>query len=157
MKPFDGPRILEIYKMGIESKKATFEISIPTWEEWDARHHAHSRFVFQEENRVVGWAALTPVSSRKAYEGVAEISLYIDPGYWGKGIGKLLMKQVIASSEENGIWTLLSVIFPENLASIKLQKALGFRFIGRRERIARLDGVWKDTLMYERRSSRIGS
>ncbi len=141
-----------IYQEGIDTKKATFRTSVPTWDDWNDAHHQHSRFVAIVENVIVGWCALTPVSRRFEYRGVAEVSIYISLSYIGKGIGGILMKELIASSEENNIWTLYSSLFPENLGSVKLHEKNGFRFIGRREKIAQLDDVWKDTVLYERRS-----
>ena len=152
----DGFRVLEIYKMGIETRNATFETLIPTWEEWDSKHLAHSRYVFEEDGRIVGWVALSSVSARYAYRGAAEISIYIDLSKTNKGIGSSLMSTAIHSSELNGIWTLQSSVFPENIATIKLHAKFGFRVVGKREKIASLDGVWRDTLMLERRSKVIG-
>lgn len=152
----DSNRVLEIYKMGIETRNATFETAVPSWEDWDAGHLKHSRFVFTDNGKVLGWVALSPVSSRSAYQGVAEISVYIDTNTTGKGIGSLLMYKVITSSEENGIWTLYSSIFPENTATLKLHEKFGFRMIGTRQRIAQMDGKWRDTIQLERRSTRTG-
>ncbi|HWP95447.1 MAG TPA: GNAT family N-acetyltransferase [Syntrophomonadaceae bacterium] len=152
----DGQRIIEIYAMGMKTGNATFETEIPSWEEWDSKHHSHSRFVFVENNKVVGWAAICPVSTRKVYAGVAEVSLYIDVNYSGQGIGTQLMRMVIESSERNGIWTLFSVILAENNASININQVCGFRQIGIREKIACLDGIWRDTVIMERRSKSVG-
>ena len=152
----DGPAILAIYGAGIATQNATFETEVPIWEEWDRRHHQHSRLVYEEEGQVVGWVALAPVSSRRAYSGVAEVSIYVAPKVWGKGIGTRLMERAIASSETHGIWTLYAALFSENGASVRLHEKCGFRRIGTRERIARLDGVWRDTLIMERRSRVVG-
>lgn len=152
----DGPRILEIYKMGLETRNATFETEVPSWVDWDAKHHAHSRFVFVEGEKVLGWIALSPVSARKVYAGVVEVSVYIDTDAHGKGIGSKLMEKVIFSSGEQGIWTLYSSIFPENIATLRLHEKFGFRVIGRRENIAKLDDQWRDTILLERRSNVIG-
>jgi L-amino acid N-acyltransferase YncA len=152
----DGPAILAIYESGIATRNATFETKVPNWEEWDRRHHAHSRFVYEEGDQVVGWVALAPVSSRRAYSGVAEVSIYLAPGARGRGIGTRLMERAIASSETHGIWTLYAALFPENEASVRLHEKCGFRRVGTRERIARLDGVWRDTLIMERRSRVVG-
>jgi L-amino acid N-acyltransferase YncA len=152
----DGPAILAIYGAGIATRNATFETEVPSWEEWDRRHHQHSRLVYEEEGQVVGWVALAPVSSRRAYSGVAEVSIYVAPKVWGKGIGTRLMERAIASSETHGIWTLYAALFSENGASVRLHEKCGFRRIGTRERIARLDGVWRDTLIMERRSRVVG-
>ncbi len=152
----DGPAILAIYESGIATRNATFETAAPSWERWDRRHHAHSRLVYEEDGQVVGWVALAPVSSRQAYSGVAEVSIYVAPEARGRGIGTRLMERVIASSEAHDIWTLYAALFPENEASVRLHERCGFRRIGTRERIARLDGVWRDTLIMERRSQVVG-
>jgi L-amino acid N-acyltransferase YncA len=156
MMKSDDQRILEIYKMGMKTGNATFESTIPTWEEWDIKHHSHSRFIFVDDEKVVGWVAIAPVSTRKVYGGVAEVSVYTDLAYSGKGIGLMLMETVIESSERQGIWTLCSSIFPENTASLKIHYASGFRQIGIREKIACLGGVWRDTVIMERRSKVVG-
>jgi L-amino acid N-acyltransferase YncA len=152
MKYTDARYVLEIYRFGLETRNATFETSVPDWNKWDSRHLPHSRFVFERDGFILGWAALSPVSGRAAYKGVAELSIYTDTQYLGQGIGSELMKEIIRSSEENGIWTLFSSVFPENIATLKLHDKFGFRVIGKRERIAQLDGIWRDTLMLERRS-----
>ena len=139
--------------MGLETRNATFETVVPSWQEWDAKHLRHSRFVFEEESKIAGWAALSPFSSREVYKGVAEVSIYVATGLRGKKIGSALMEKIIASSELNGIWTLVSSVFPENEATLKLHAKFGFREIGRRERIAKLDGIWRDTILLERRST----
>jgi len=149
----DGERVLEIYRMGLDTRNATFETNVPTWEEWNSKHLTHSRFVAEEDGLVTGWAALSPFSSREAYRGVAELSIYVATGFRGRKIGSDLIEQIIISSEHNGIWTLFSSVFPENEATLKLHNKFGFREIGRRERIARLDGIWRDTILLERRSS----
>lgn len=143
-----------IFKEGIQTKNATFRTQVPSWEKWNASHYQHSRFIAVEVNEVVGWCAIAPVSTRFEYRGVAEVSVYVKQGVVGKGIGSLLMAAVIKSSEENGIWTLYSSLFPENEASVKLHLKYGFRKIGYREKIAQLDGVWRDTVLYERRSKK---
>jgi L-amino acid N-acyltransferase YncA len=149
----DSESVLEIYRMGLETRNATFETIVPKWQDWDSRHLSHSRFVSEENGKITGWAALTPFSSRDVYRGVAEVSIYIAAGFRGKGIGSGLMNRLIDSSELNGIWTLVSSVFPENEATLGLHKKFGFREIGIRERIARLDGKWRDTILLERRSS----
>jgi L-amino acid N-acyltransferase YncA len=152
----DGPALLAIYESGIATRNATFETAVPSWKEWDRRHHPHSRFVYEEGGQVLGWVALAPVSSRRAYSGVAEVSVYVASQAQGRGIGTRLMERAIASSEAHGIWTLYAALFPENEASVRLHEKCGFRRIGTRERIARLDGVWRDTLIMERRSRIVG-
>ncbi len=156
MQSGDCTRVLEIYKLGLATRNATFETEVPTWAQWDARHHKHSRFVYIAGDEVLGWVALSAVSARKAYSGVAEVSIYIDPACTGQGIGSQLMRKVIESSEEQGIWTLFSSIFPENTATLRLHEKFDFRIIGRRERIAQLDGKWRDTVLLERRSKSLG-
>jgi phosphinothricin acetyltransferase len=149
----DAERVLEIYRMGLETRNATFETKVPSWENWDTKHLAHTRFVAEVNNIVVGWAALSAFSVREVYRGVAEISIYVDDSFKGKNIGSKLMEQVIISSETNGIWTLVSSVFPENEATLRLHAKFGFRRIGKREKIAKLDGKWMDTILLERRSS----
>ena len=149
----DSSRVLEIYRMGLESGNSTFETNVPSWTEWDSRHLFHSRYVFEEDGHVQGWVALSPFSARQVYRGVAEVSIYVDIHHLGKKIGSSLMEQMIISSELNGIWTLFSSVFPENEATLKLHQKFGFRVIGTRERIARLDGKWRDTVLLERRSA----
>ena len=148
----DSTRVLEIYKMGIDTRNATFETEVPAWADWDQKHLPHSRFVYTEDENVLGWAALSGVSARPAYKGVAEISIYIDTDFRAKGIGSELMKKVIGSSEEHGIWTLNSSVFPENTATLKLHEKFGFRIIGIKEKVAQLDGKWRNTVLLERRS-----
>ena len=150
----DSERVLEIYKMGLDTRNATFETNVPTWKEWDSKHLSHSRFVSEEDEKVTGWVALSPFSGREVYKGVAEVSVYVANGFRGKNIGSILMKRAIISSEANGIWTLVSSVFPENEATLKLHAKFGFRVIGKRERIAKLDGKWRDTILLERRSSK---
>lgn len=152
MTTSDSTRVLKIYKMGIETLNATFETEVPSWEDWDSKHLLHSRFVYIENDIVLGWAALSSVSVRQVYKGVAEISIYIDTDFNGKGIGSQLMEKVIQSSEENGIWTLNSSVFPENIATLKLHEKFGFRIIGFKEKVATLDGKWRNTVLLERRS-----
>jgi L-amino acid N-acyltransferase YncA len=155
MIPTDSTRILEIYKMGLDTRNATFETKVPSWTDWDSKHLEHSRFVYVENDKIHGWVALSPVSTRKVYEGVAEVSVYIDINTLGKGIGSKLMEKVIISSEMHGIWTLYSSVFPENAATLRLHDKCGFRIIGTREKIAQLDNKWRDTVLLERRSKRI--
>jgi L-amino acid N-acyltransferase YncA len=149
----DSQKVLEIYKMGLETRNATFETIVPSWQEWDSKHLRHSRFVSEEDGIVTGWVALSPFSSREVYKGVAELSIYVSTFSRGKKIGSALMEKTIASSELNGIWTLVSSVFPENEATLQLHEKFGFRVIGRRERIAKLDGIWRDTVLLERRNS----
>lgn len=156
MRSSDGVKVLEIYQMGIETRNATFETAVPTWEEWNSKHLQHSRFVYESERVITGWAAVSAVSQRFVYRGVAEVSIYVDGNQAGKGIGSALMAELISSSEKNGIWTLQSSVFPENKATLRLHEKFGFRIIGKRERIACLDGVWRDTFILECRSNVVG-
>ena len=146
-----------IYREGIATGIATFEKSAPSYDEWDRAHLPHCRLVAVENAKVLGWAALSPVSSRCVYGGVAEVSVYIDKNSRGKGIGSKLLESLIKESESEGYWTLQSGIFPQNKASIALHEKVGFRYIGKRERIGQLDGIWYDNLLYERRSPVVGA
>ncbi|MHB1314285.1 MAG: GNAT family N-acetyltransferase [Christensenellales bacterium] len=156
METGDGARVLEIYGLGMKTGNATFETEVPAFEEWDAKYHSHSRLVYVENGRVCGWTALLPVSARKAFAGVAEVSVYVDPACSGRGIATQLLQAVIKSSEENGVWSIFSSIFIENTASIRVHEKCGFRMIGKREKIGMLSGVWRDTVNLERRSRVIG-
>lgn len=152
MRSTDQDAVLAIYQEGIETRQATFETAVPTWEKWDNSHLVRNRFVARRNGQVIGWAALSPVSSRCVYEGVAEVSVYIAAVGRGQGIGKALLQKLVTASEQAGIWTLQASLFPENAASLALHETCGFRIVGRRERIAQLDGIWRDTLFLERRS-----
>ncbi len=143
-----------IYEEGIATGNATFQTSAPSWEEWNSDHITKSRFVAVENGAVLGWAALTPVSGRCVYAGVAEVSVYVLPASQGKGVGKALLNALIESSEANGFWTLQAGIFPENIASVRLHESCGFRVIGAREKIGKMNGVWRNTLLLERRSNK---
>ena len=152
MAPRDWERVRSIYLEGIATGHTTFETVAPSWEKWDAGHLQVARLVAREGDRVLGWAALSAVSSREVYRGVAELSVSVGRESRGRGVGRALLEALIAESERNGIWTLQASIFPENVASVKLHLRCGFREVGRRERIAKLNGVWRDTLLFERRS-----
>jgi L-amino acid N-acyltransferase YncA len=152
MTALDSDRVLEIYKMGIDTRNATLETQVPSWSDWDGKHLPHSRFVYTENEKVLGWVAFSAFSSRSVYNGVAEISIYIDTDFSARGIGSQLMEKAILSSEENGIWTILSGIFPENAASLKLHEKFGFRIIGFKDKVARLEDKWRNTILLERRS-----
>ena len=145
-----------IYSEGLATGDATFETEAPEWERWDASHLVCCRLVALEEARVAGWAALSPVSARKAYAGVAEVSVYVGARFRGIGLGRKLLSALVSESEAAGVWTLQASIFPENAASVALHLACGFREVGRRERIARRDGRWRDTVLFERRSRTSG-
>ena len=152
----DWLQVKRIYLEGIATGHATFETEAPSWEKWNDAHLAFARLVARAGSEVKGWAALSPVSSRRVYAGVAETSVYVGRDSRGQGIGRALLEALIQASESKGIWTLQAGIFPENTGSIELHKALGFREVGRRERIGKLNGVWRDTLLLERRSAIVG-
>ncbi len=159
MQSVDYPSVSRIFTQGIESGNATYDTSAAVWEDWDAKHLLHSRWVVKsvDEGSVLGWAALSPVSSRVVFSGVAELSIYVDTDCLGKGLGNVLMEAVITSSEENGVWMLQSGIFPENQASISMHEKFGFRLVGRRERIGKMaNGIWRDIVLLERRSLIVG-
>lgn len=148
----DWPRVAEIYDAGIATGNATFETAPPSWAHWDAEHSPVLRFVaLQGEENIVGWVAASSVSDRCCYAGVVEDSVYVHPDHQGHGIGRLLLEALIQASETAGIWTVQCGIFPENVASLALHEACGFRVVGRRERLGKLDGSWRDVLFLERR------
>jgi len=151
MQPEDWPAVAEIFVEGIATRGATFETEAPSYESFDAGHHAAHRFVAVEDGRVVGWVALAPTSARACYAGVAESSVYIAESARGRGVGRALMEALVASAETAGIWTIHAGMFPENVASVALHESLGFRLVGRFERIAQLDGAWRDTVLLELR------
>jgi len=157
MQAADWPRVREIYLEGIATGHATFETDAPSWERWDAAHLTFARLVARQAENILGWAALSPVSQRCVYGGVAEVSVYVSSESRGAGVGRALLRELIEASERNGIWTLQAGIFPENSASIALHLACGFREVGRRERIGKLKGIWRDTILLERRSKTIGT
>jgi L-amino acid N-acyltransferase YncA len=148
----DWPSVEAIYAEGIATRNATFETSTPSFEEFDAGRHENHRFVAVDDGRIVGWAALMLVSTRACYRGVAEHSVYVTASARGGGVGRALMERLIASADASGIWTIQTSVFPENEVSVALHERLGFRVVGRRERIAQLDGVWRDTILLERRT-----
>jgi L-amino acid N-acyltransferase YncA len=156
MQAEDWPAVEAIYQEGIATENATFETESPGWEKWSANHHEHSRLVARTGDDVIGWAALSRVSTRRVYAGVAEVSIYVAASAREKGIGKALLQALIEQSEQNGIWTLQAGIFPENSGSIALHKSCGFREVGLREKIARLAGIWRNVVLLERRSSIAG-
>jgi phosphinothricin acetyltransferase len=152
----DWEQVRAIYLEGVATGQATFEVAAPTWDQFDANHLSECRLVARAQGRVIGWAALGPVSRRQVYRGVAEVSVYVAARDRGRGVGKALLEAVISASERCGIWTLQGSTFPENTASLRLQEQCGFRVVGRRERIARHHGVWRDTIITERRSRVVG-
>lgn len=152
MQPEHWPDVERIYVEGIATGNATFETESLGWEKWDAKHHQHSRLVALGGTELRGWAALSPVSTRRVYAGVAEVSIYVAEAARGKGVGRALLRGLVGQSEQNGLWTLQAGIFPENEASIALHKACGFREVGCREKIGKLRGIWRNVVLLERRS-----
>jgi len=170
MPPELWPAVREIYAQGIATGNATFETELPDWEKWDASHRKDCRLIvlepFEQNTElvvplekltVVGWAALSPVSSRRVYAGVAEVSVYVATAARGRGVGKALLQALVQESEANGIWTLQAGIFPENTTSISLHQSCEFRDVGVRRRVGQLRGIWRDVLLLERRSSAVGA
>ncbi len=152
----DWTSVAEIFRQGIETGNATFQQEIPTWDGWDKEHIKSCRIVAVIENEIVGWAALTAVSGRCVYAGVAEVSVYVSNKYRGQKIGTKLLGKLIFESENEKLWTLQAGIFPENIASLRIHEELGFRQIGLREKIGKMNGIWRDTVLLERRSKVIG-
>lgn len=157
MKASDWEQVAMIYTEGIKTKVATFQSEAPSWEDWDSGHCEICRLIARNGDSILGWAALSPVSSRCVYAGVAEVSIYIDEKYQGQKIGTMLLEKLIEVSEKNGYWTLQSGIIKENISSLKLHKKCGFREIGYRERLGKMDtGRWHDVVLVERRSNLVG-
>jgi phosphinothricin acetyltransferase len=152
----DWESVRAIYLDGIATGQATFETEAPTWTTWNNAHLPAPRLVAISSERIAGWAALSAVSARPVYRGVAEVSVYVGQRMRGTGIGRLLLEALVRESENAGIWTLQAGIFPENAASISIHNSCGFREVGRRESIAKMGGVWRDTLLFERRSKLVG-
>jgi L-amino acid N-acyltransferase YncA len=154
--PEHWPTVRAIYEAGIATGNATFETTTPAWSSWDAAHLSEHRFVAVDgDETVLGWTAVTSVSSRRVYAGVVEHSVYVHPDHRGAGVGRQLLQALIASTEAAGIWTIQTGIFPENTASLVAHERAGFRVVGRRERLGQLAGQWRDVLMLERRSSKL--
>lgn len=156
LDPAFAQEVLEIFGQGLQTGSSTFETEIPTWEQFTSKHLPHSRLMALENGTMVGWAVLSPVSDRQCYGGVAEVSVYVAEKNQRQGVGRALLQALIEESERNGIWSLLSVIHEENRASIHLHEQCGFRYIGYRERIAQLHGIWRTVVMMEKRSSTVG-
>jgi phosphinothricin acetyltransferase len=152
----DWESVRAIYREGMATGNATFETEVPEWDQWDAKHLSTCRLVAVIDTRVVGWSALSPVTSRCVYRGVAEVSTYVAREAWGRGVGRALLRRLVEESEAAGIWTLEAGVFPENEASIALHEGRGFRRVGVQERIGQMNGVWRDVLLLERRSGRVG-
>ncbi|MBC6366811.1 GNAT family N-acetyltransferase [Algoriphagus sp. AK58] len=154
MKPNHWEEVAAIYLEGIQTGNATFQQDIPTWDDWDRNHLKKCRLVCLYEGKIIGWAALSPVSGRCVYAGVAEVSVYVSEQFRGKKIGFQLVEKLIKESEHENLWTLQSGIFPENTGSIRIHEKLGFRIVGYREKIGKMNGKWRDTLLLERRSKK---
>ncbi|MGC4792045.1 N-acetyltransferase family protein [Micromonospora sp. DT178] len=152
MRPYDAERVLAIYQAGLDDGEASFETSAPTWAAFDAARLPEHRFVAVDGGTVVGWVAVSPTSTRAVYAGVVEHSVYVDPGARGRGVARLLLDTLVASTEAAGIWTIQSGVFPENTASLGLHRRAGFRVVGVRERVGRHRGRWRDVVLLERRS-----
>ena len=156
LRPGDWPAVRAIYEDGIRGGDATFETETPSWESWDAAHPG-LRLVAERDGSTVGWAALAPVSSRRCYRGVGEVSVYVAEEGRGAGVGRALLEQLVERSEQAGYWTLTAGVFPENGASLRLHQACGFREVGVRERLGESGGVWRDVVLLERRSTLVGT
>jgi phosphinothricin acetyltransferase len=156
MQAADWPQVGAIYQEGIDTGIATLETTVPTWDTWNTAHRPDCRLVARNGDRILGWAALTPVSGRCVYAGVAEVSVYIAASARGQGMGKALLNTLVEASERAGIWTLQAGIFANNTASIGLHRACGFREVGIRERLGQLNGTWWDIMLMERRSKMVG-
>jgi phosphinothricin acetyltransferase len=152
LRPEHWPEVARIYAEGISTGEATFETEVPSWEQWDASHLAAHRFVALREGECVGWVAVNPVSDRCVYAGVVENSIYVSETARGLGVGRLLLERLVASTEIVGIWTIQTGIFPENEPSLRLHRRAGFEVVGRRKRLGKLHGAWRDVLLLERRS-----
>ena len=151
----DWPSVRSIYLEGIATGHATFETDAPSWDAWDAAHLRECRLVAAESDRILGWAALSPVSGRCVYAGVAEVSVYVGAGARGRGVGRQLLHALVAESERHGLWTLQAGIFPENVSCVAIHHRCGFRLVGRREKIGQMNGTWRDILLHERRSATV--
>jgi phosphinothricin acetyltransferase len=156
MTPSDWDAVREIYEEGIATGNATFQTEAPSWNDWDAGHLPECRLVIVRADAVVGWAALSRVSSRCVYAGVAEVSVYVAGSARGTGVGRQLLEALVAESEQCGIWTLQAGVFPENLASVAVHERCGFRIVGRREKLGQMRDRWRDVLLLERRSASVG-
>ena len=152
LKEHDWQQVKSIFIEGINTRNATFQTSAPTWEEWDVAHQPDCRLVARLNGEVVGWVALSPISSREAFKGVAEVSVYVSQRAIGMGIGRRLIQALIDNSEHHGYWTLQAMIFPENIGSIKLHMNNGFEKVGTRKQMGKLNGIWRDVVLLERRS-----
>ena len=152
----DWEAVADIYRQGILTGNATFQSDVGTYEEWDKGHLLLGRIVADVNEEIAGWGALSKVSERCVYGGVAEVSVYIHSNYQNLGIGTMILDQLVSLSESGGVWTLQAGIFPENIASLKLHEKLGFRIVGTREKMGQMKGVWRDVVLLERRSKLVG-
>ena len=152
LRPEHWPDVARIYAAGITTGDATFETAVPSWGAWDAAHLPEHRFVAARDRELVGWVAASGVSDRCVYAGVVEHSVYVAAAARGEGIGRLLLERLIGSTEAAGIWTIQTGVFPENTVRLRLHERVGFELVGRRKRIGRHGGVWRDVLLLERRS-----
>ena len=157
LRPEDWERVRAIYLEGIATGHATLETAAPPWEKWDAEHLRKARLVARDGSAILGWAALSPVSGRCVYGGVAEVSVYVSAEARNRGVGRALLSGLIRASEEAGIWTLQAGVFPENESSLALHRRCGFREVGRRERLGKLGSAWRDVILLERRSRTVGA
>jgi L-amino acid N-acyltransferase YncA len=157
MREADWARVADIYAEGLATGNATFETDVPSWESWNTSHLASCRLIAEASGMIVGWAALSGVSDRCVYGGVAEISVYVDDEARGRGVGTRLLDALVKGSETEGLWTLQAGIFAENVASLRIHEKCGFRIVGTRERLGKLDGRWRDVLLLERRSRVVGT
>jgi phosphinothricin acetyltransferase len=155
LRPEDWPEVARIYADGIATGNATFETEVPSWQQWDSSHLPEHRFIVRRGGAIVGWVAVSPVSDRCVYGGVVENSVYVDRQLRGRGIGRRLLERLIASTEQAGIWTIQTGIFPENEGSLRLHERVGFEIVGRRKRLGKLHGIWRDVLLLERRSATV--
>jgi len=156
LRPEHWPDVARIYEEGIATGNATFETSIPSWEDWDASHLPDHRLVALRDGSVVGWAAVSSISDRCVYGGVVENSVYVADKARGEGVGRRLLEKLIASTEQAGVWTIQTGIFPENESSVALHERVGFEIVGTRKKLGKLNGVWRDVLLLERRSDLVG-
>ena len=156
MAPADWQDVKSIYEEGIKTKNATFETQAPTYEKWMDAAHPNCHLIAEEKGRVLAWAKVLYTSARPVYSGVGEVSIYVHPDAKGRGVGGKLLRELIAVSERQGFWTLKAVIFPENIASIRLHEKCGFRVLGIHEKMGKMDGVWRDNVVMERRSTVVG-
>jgi phosphinothricin acetyltransferase len=157
MSAEDWPAVARIFEQGIATGNATFEQAAPSWERWSAARSPEPRLVARDDSHVIGWAALSPTSTRSVYSGVGAVSIYVDALHGRRGVGRALLQELVSASESVGFWTLEAGIFPENLASIALHESCGFRVVGTHERLGQMpDGRWRDVVLYERRSRTVG-